>query len=79
MWVSGGDPDDAVAARLSQSRCTFTDAPEELARVALGQLGAARRLDAVAAGANACERLLEQLGPDAEVVHDAADLARLAP
>jgi len=58
---------------------TFTDAPEELARVALGQLGAARRLDAVAAGANACERLLEQLGPDAEVVHDAADLARLAP
>ena len=58
---------------------TFTDAPEELARVALGLLGATRRLDAVAAGANACERLLEQLGPDAEVVHDAADLARLAP
>lgn len=35
----------------------FTDAPAELARVALSQLGAARRIDAVETGAGALERL----------------------
>ena len=35
----------------------FTDAPAELARVALSQLGAARRIDALEAGAGALERL----------------------
>lgn len=39
------------------SLTVFTDAPEELARVALAQLGAARRVDAVEAGAGALERL----------------------
>ena len=38
----------------------FTDAPESLARVALAQLGAERRLVAVEAGSGALERLLEQ-------------------
>jgi phosphoglycolate phosphatase-like HAD superfamily hydrolase len=35
----------------------FTDAPAELARVALAQLGAARRVDTVETGAGALERL----------------------
>jgi len=53
----------------------FTDAPEPLARVALAQLGASRRVDAVETGAGALDRLLAQLGPDAKVVRSAVDLA----
>ena len=57
----------------------FTDAPEPLARVALAQLGASRRLDAVETGAGALERLLGRLGQDARIVRSAGDLAGLAP
>ena len=39
------------------SLAVFTDAPAELARVALAQLGAARRIDAVETGAGALDRL----------------------
>lgn len=46
----------------------FTDAPAELARVALAQLGATRRIDAVEAGAGALERLRATLGPDALLI-----------
>jgi VanZ family protein len=46
----------------------FTDAPEELARVALAHLGAARRVELVEAGAGARERLLERLGPGSSIV-----------
>jgi phosphoglycolate phosphatase-like HAD superfamily hydrolase len=46
----------------------FTDAPEPLARVALAHLGAARRIEALEAGAGARERLLARLGARAEVV-----------
>lgn len=53
----------------------FTDAPEPLARVAAAQLGVARRLDALEAGPDALERLLERLGPTARIVRSAADLA----
>jgi phosphoglycolate phosphatase-like HAD superfamily hydrolase len=53
----------------------FTDAPEPLARVAAAQLGVARRLDALEAGPDALERLLERLGPEARIVRSAADLA----
>jgi phosphoglycolate phosphatase-like HAD superfamily hydrolase len=56
----------------------FTDAPEELANVALAQLGAARRLEAVEAGSGALERLLDRLGPDARIVRSTAELGRLA-
>jgi phosphoglycolate phosphatase-like HAD superfamily hydrolase len=56
----------------------FTDAPAELAQVALAQLGAARRIEAVETGAGALERLLERLGPGTRVVGTADDLARLA-
>jgi phosphoglycolate phosphatase-like HAD superfamily hydrolase len=56
----------------------FTDAPEELARVALSQLGAARRVDVLQTGAGASERLLEELGREAVVARSGDDLVRLA-
>lgn len=46
----------------------FSDAPEELARVALSHLGAARRIEALEAGPGARERLLDRLGHNATVV-----------
>lgn len=52
----------------------FTDAPEPLARVALSQLGATRRISAVETGAGALERLLAAVGTDVEVVRTRADL-----
>jgi len=52
----------------------FTDAPEPLARVALEQLGAVRRVVAVETGSGALERLLARLGPDAVVVRSRAEL-----
>lgn len=52
----------------------FTDAPEPLARVALSQLGATRRISAVETGAGALERLLATVGTDAVVVRTRADL-----
>jgi phosphoglycolate phosphatase-like HAD superfamily hydrolase len=55
----------------------FTDAPEELARVALAQLGAARRVQALEAGAGARERLLARLGGDAALVSTREDLAKI--
>ena len=55
----------------------FTDAPDELARVALAQLGAARRLVAVAAGADALARVLGRLGADALVVRTRDELLAL--
>jgi phosphoglycolate phosphatase-like HAD superfamily hydrolase len=64
----------AAGARLG----VFTDAPAPLAHVALAQLGAARRLEAVEAGAGARERLLERLGGDAQVVRTRSELVGLA-
>jgi phosphoglycolate phosphatase-like HAD superfamily hydrolase len=55
----------------------FTDAPEPLARVALAQLGALRRIAYVEAGEDALERLLARLGPSAIVVRHREELARL--
>ena len=52
----------------------FTDAPDELARTALAQLGAARRVSALETGAGALERLLDTLGADAAVVRTRNDL-----
>jgi phosphoglycolate phosphatase-like HAD superfamily hydrolase len=46
----------------------FTDAPLELARIALAQLGAARRVTAVETGAGALDRLRAALGGTAEVL-----------
>jgi phosphoglycolate phosphatase-like HAD superfamily hydrolase len=62
----------AAGARIG----VFTDAPEELARVALAQLGALRRLEALEAGDGALDRLLARLGPDADVVRLPDELHR---
>jgi phosphoglycolate phosphatase-like HAD superfamily hydrolase len=55
----------------------FTDAPEELARVALAQLGAARRVDALETGDDALDRLLARLGAGARVVRTREELVSL--
>jgi phosphoglycolate phosphatase-like HAD superfamily hydrolase len=60
----------ADGARLG----VFTDAPEELARVAVAHLGAARRIEALEAGPGALDRLLARLGPDARVVRTVGEL-----
>ena len=56
----------------------FTDAPEPLARVALAQLGAARRIEALETGRGALARLLTALGPDTRVVRTREELLRVA-
>ena len=56
----------------------FTDAPAELARVALAQLGAARRVSAVETGTGALERLRAALGLDADIARTRHELARFA-
>jgi phosphoglycolate phosphatase-like HAD superfamily hydrolase len=71
----------AALRRLSASGRrlgAFTDAPAELATVALAQLGAARRLEAVEAGSDALERLRARLGADAPVVSTRAELVAAA-
>jgi phosphoglycolate phosphatase-like HAD superfamily hydrolase len=55
----------------------FTDAPEELARIALSHLGADGRVDAVEAGDGARERLLARLGDGAVVVQSQDELVGL--
>ena len=61
----------AVLRRLHSSGVrvgVFTEAPEELARVALSQLGAARRVVLLEAGPGALGRVRMKLGDDVEVV-----------
>jgi phosphoglycolate phosphatase-like HAD superfamily hydrolase len=55
----------------------FTDAPGELAQVALAQLGATRRIDAVETGAGALQRVLARIGADARVVRTRDELLTL--
>jgi phosphoglycolate phosphatase-like HAD superfamily hydrolase len=64
----------AAGARLG----VFTDAPEPLARIALVQLGAARRVETLEAGAGARERVLAALGRDAAVASTRDDLVRIS-
>ena len=52
----------------------FTDAPAELARTALAQLGATRRVSAVETGDAALERLMRTLGPETQVIRTRSDL-----
>lgn len=67
-------PNAEVSAALRRLAATghtvavFTDAPAELARVAVAQLGAARRIATLETGAGALERLAAALGADATVV-----------
>jgi phosphoglycolate phosphatase-like HAD superfamily hydrolase len=65
---------DAAGARLG----VFTDAPLELARIALAQLGASRRVSIVETGAGALDRLLAELGDAAAVVHARDELVGAA-
>ena len=52
----------------------FTDAPEPLARVALAQLGADRRVSALETGTGALDRLRARLGDDVVVVRTRGEL-----
>ncbi len=65
---------DASGRRLG----AFTDAPPELAAVALAQLGAARRLEAVEAGADALDRLRARLGADGTIIRTRTELVAAA-
>jgi phosphoglycolate phosphatase-like HAD superfamily hydrolase len=56
----------------------FTDAPVELARVALVQLGATRRVAALEAGGGALERLQALLGAEAPIARTREELVRAA-
>ena len=55
----------------------FTDAPEELARVALTHLGTLGRIDALEAGGDSKQRVLKRLGQDTTVVGTRAELLGL--
>ena len=55
----------------------FTDAPEELTRIALSHLGADGRVDIVESGDGARERLLAKLGDDVTLVQTRAELVAL--
>jgi phosphoglycolate phosphatase-like HAD superfamily hydrolase len=52
----------------------FTDAPEELARIAVAHLGATRRIVALEAGPGALERLLVRLGPETRIARSLAEV-----
>jgi phosphoglycolate phosphatase-like HAD superfamily hydrolase len=72
------DPEVSSALKRLESAgirvVVFTDAPEELARVALSHLGASRRVDGLEAGPGARARATERLGGDAAVVHTRQEL-----
>lgn len=75
------DAEASAALRaLAASECligVFTDAPEPLARIALAQVGAERRIAALETGAGALERLLVTLGADAVVIRTRDELTGL--
>jgi phosphoglycolate phosphatase-like HAD superfamily hydrolase len=76
-------PDGEASAALRRLHAdsvrigVFTDAPASLARVALAQLGAARRVTALETGAGALDRLLGQLGDETRIVHTRDELLGL--
>jgi phosphoglycolate phosphatase-like HAD superfamily hydrolase len=77
-------PDASVSAALRSLAAAgtrlgiFSDAPAELAGVAVAQLGAARRVEAVESGADARERLRARFGGDGIVVSTRAELLERA-
>ena len=71
----------ATLRRLAESGTLvgiFSDAPSELVRTALSQLGATRRVDAVETGSGALDRLLAALGHGTVVVRTREELRRVA-
>jgi phosphoglycolate phosphatase-like HAD superfamily hydrolase len=75
------DAEVSTALRQLQSAGTaiavFADAPVELARVVLSQLGAARRIELLETGPGALERIRERLGTDVTVVESRRQLLSL--
>jgi phosphoglycolate phosphatase-like HAD superfamily hydrolase len=65
-------------AAAGRPLAVFTDAPAELAQIAVSQLGAARRIAALEAGTGALERLREQLGAGSAVVRTRGELTAAA-
>ena len=57
----------------------FTDAPLELARIALDQLGASRRVAVLETGHDALTHLRSRLGADLPVARTREELIRAAP
>jgi phosphoglycolate phosphatase-like HAD superfamily hydrolase len=76
-------PDADVSAALRRLHSSgarigvFADAPEELARVALSQLGATRRVELLEAGPGALERVRAKLGGRVEVVGSRSQLVSI--
>ncbi len=72
--------DAAVSSTLRQLRASgtrigvFTDAPTELARVALSHLGAERHIEVLESGPGAQERVLAALGDEAQVIDTREEL-----
>jgi phosphoglycolate phosphatase-like HAD superfamily hydrolase len=56
----------------------FTDAPEELARVALAHLGVSSRVDVVETGVGAGERLVERMVGEVVIAASRDELVRIA-
>jgi phosphoglycolate phosphatase-like HAD superfamily hydrolase len=56
----------------------FTDAPEELAHVALAHLGVLRRVDVLETGVGAGERLVERIGGEVMMAASRDELVRIA-
>lgn len=76
----GADAAAALRALAASGRRlgVFTDAPAELASVALAHLGAGRHVELVEVGSGALERLRERLGPDMVVAGSRQDLVRIS-
>jgi phosphoglycolate phosphatase-like HAD superfamily hydrolase len=76
--------DADVSTTLRQLRASgtrigvFTDAPAELARVALSHLGAERHVEILETGPGAQQRASEALGDDARVIESREELLALA-
>jgi phosphoglycolate phosphatase-like HAD superfamily hydrolase len=75
------DGDATAALRRLRAAGTrigvFSDAPDELVRVALAHLGAASQVELVETGDGALERLLAQLGRATRVVRTRSELLGL--
>jgi phosphoglycolate phosphatase-like HAD superfamily hydrolase len=67
----------AALRALEENGCrlgVFTDAPDALAQIAVAQLGATRRIEALETGTGALDRLRERFGPETVVVRDPGEL-----
>ena len=56
----------------------YTDAPEQLGRIAASQLGVSRRLTTLESGSGALDRLETAFGSDSVVVRTRAELVAAA-